>query len=89
MVYDLPPSQDAATHQIWDSYLKEYRRYAQDSMQILETRSEDMVTMTEGWYTTLSHLKTGCGIPSSNDMRYAPDTIILRSGSEVTVSRKW
>ena len=28
-----PSSQDAFTHQIWNSYLKEYRRYAPDSMQ--------------------------------------------------------
>ena len=25
MVCDTPPFQDASTHQIWDSYLKEYR----------------------------------------------------------------
>ena len=31
MVCDTRPSQDASTHQIWDSYLKEYRRYAPDS----------------------------------------------------------
>ena len=30
MVSDTPPSQDASTHQIWNSYLKEYRRYAPD-----------------------------------------------------------
>ena len=34
IVYDTSPSEDAATHPIWDSYLKEYRRYAPDSMQI-------------------------------------------------------
>ena len=39
MVCDTPPSQDAFTHQIWNSYLIEYRRYAPDSMQFLETRS--------------------------------------------------
>ena len=37
---DTPPSQDTFTHQIWNSYLKEYRRYAPDSMQFLETKSE-------------------------------------------------
>ena len=31
MVRDTPPSQDASTHQIWNSYLKEYRRYAPDT----------------------------------------------------------
>ena len=30
MVRDIPPSQDASTYQIWNSYLKEYRRYAPD-----------------------------------------------------------
>ena len=31
MVRDTPPYQDASTYQIWDSYLKEYRRYALDT----------------------------------------------------------
>ena len=31
MVCDTLPSQDASTHQIWNSYLKEYRRYAPDT----------------------------------------------------------
>ena len=31
MVPNIPPSQDASTHQIWNSYLKEYRRYARDT----------------------------------------------------------
>ena len=31
MVRETPPSQDASTHQIWNSYLKEYRRYAPDT----------------------------------------------------------
>ena len=39
MVCDTPSSQDVFTHKIWNSYLKEYRRYAPDSMQFLETRS--------------------------------------------------
>ena len=30
MIRDTPPSLDASTHQIWNSYLKEYRRYAPD-----------------------------------------------------------
>ena len=33
MVRDTPPSEDAFTHQIWKSYLKEYRRYAPDTKQ--------------------------------------------------------
>ena len=39
MVCDTPPSEDAFTHQIWNSYLIEYRRYAPDSVQFLETTS--------------------------------------------------
>ena len=39
MVCDTWPSQDASTHQIWKSCLKEYRSYAPDLMPILETRS--------------------------------------------------
>ena len=31
MVRDTPSSQDASTHQIWNAYLKEYRRYAPDT----------------------------------------------------------
>ena len=31
MVCGTPSSQDASTHQIWNSYLKEYRRYAPDT----------------------------------------------------------
>ena len=38
MVHDTPPSPDASTHQIWDSYINLYRRFALD-MIILETRS--------------------------------------------------
>ena len=33
---DTPSPQDAFGHQIWNSYLKEYRRYAPDTMQFLE-----------------------------------------------------
>ena len=48
-----------------------------------------------GWYATLSHPKmhahTKFGIPTSNNMRYAPDTNILKTRSEVkvTVTPKW
>ena len=31
MVRDTTPSKDASKHQIWNSYLKEYRRYAPDT----------------------------------------------------------
>ena len=82
MVRDTPPSQDVFTHQIWNSFLKEYRRYAPDSKQFLETRSEVKVnvTGTQGLCATLCHLKmhpntkfrippnTKFGIPSLNNI---------------------
>ena len=74
-MYNTPPSQDAFRHQIWNSYLKEYRRYQLDSMQFLETRSEVKfnVTVTQLWYATLPHPKmhshTKFEIPTSNNIR--------------------
>ena len=38
MVRHTSSSQDAFTHQIWDSYLKQYKRYALDTI-ILKIRS--------------------------------------------------
>ena len=38
MVYDTPPYQDASTHQTWNFYLNQNRKYALD-MIILEMRS--------------------------------------------------
>ena len=75
MVCDTPSSQDTFTHQIWNSYLKEYRRYAPDSMHFLGTRSEVKfkVTMTQLWCATLCHPKmhphTKFEIPTSNNIR--------------------
>ena len=74
MVRETPPSKDAFPHQILNSYLKEYRRYAPDSKQFLETRSEVKVnvTGTQGWCATLCHPKmnqhTKFGIPTSNNI---------------------
>ena len=95
MVCDTPPSHDGFTHQIWNSYLTEYRRYAPDSMQFLETRSEVKfkVTVTKLWYATLRHSKmhphTKFEIPTSNNIRDML-RIILKTRSEVkvTVTRK-
>ena len=92
MICDIPSSQDAFIHQILNSHLKEYRRYAPDSMQILETRSEVKfkVIVAQLWYMTLRHSKmhihTKFEFPTSNNMRYAPDTIILKTRSEVKVN---
>ena len=56
-------------------------------MPILETRS-GQVTVTQGWYSALHHLGhpkmhplTKFGIPTSNNMRYAQDRIILNTRS--------
>ena len=69
MVCDTPPSQD--THQIWKTYLTEYKRYALDTI-ILKTRSEVKVTVTRKWYQTLRHPKmqihTKFEIYTSNNM---------------------
>ena len=40
MVCETPPSQDASTHQIWDSYLKEYRKYALDTKRDRQTNKQ-------------------------------------------------
>ena len=58
MVCNTPPSKDTSTHRIWNSYLKECKRYALDTI-ILETRSEVKVkvTVTQKRYLTLSHQK--------------------------------
>ena len=72
---DTPSSEDAFGHQIWNSYLKEYRRYAPDTMQFLEIWSEVKfkVTVTQLWYATLPHPKmhshTKFEIPTSNNIR--------------------
>ena len=69
MVCDTPSSQDAFTHQIWNSYLKEYVRYAPDLMQYLVNIK---VTVTQLWYATLYHPKvhhhTNFEIPTSNNI---------------------
>ena len=68
MVRGTPPSDDAPTQQIWNSYLKECNRYALGTI-ILKTRSEVelKVTVTQKWYLTLGHpkihLHTKFGIP--------------------------
>ena len=88
MVHDTPLSKDKSTHQIWNSYLKEYKRYALDTI-ILKTRSEVKVTVT---------IKMVCDTPLSQDAftyqiwnsylkeykRYAPDLMqFLETRSEV------
>ena len=87
MVCDTPSSQDTFNQQIWNSYLKEIRRYKPDSMQFLETRPEVnfKVIVTQLWYAKLRHPKmhshTKFEIPTSNNMRCALDMIILKTRS--------
>ena len=93
-------SQDEFRHQIWNYYLKEYRRYAPDSMQFLEIRSEVMfkVTVTQLWYVTLPHPKmhshTKFEIPTSNNIRDMLRTRFFlklghRSSSRFPVTQLW
>ena len=93
---DPPSCHDASTHQIWDSYLKSYRRYTPEMIS-LEIRSEVNVkiTVTPKWYPTLSypkmHPQTRFGIPTYPDLgflpksyrRYTPEMISLEIRSEV------
>ena len=93
MVRDTPPSQDASTHQIWNSYLKEYRRYAPDTKRdrpmdivtTIKTKSEvkAKVTVARKLYATLHHPKmhphTKFGIPTSKNIG---DMHRTRSGTD-------
>ena len=105
MVCDILPSQDASTHLIWNSYLKEYRSFASDLMPILETRSKVKVTVTEKWNVTIRHFKMHShtklpskvhlhkkfGIPTLKNLRDVLQTRILkaRSNVNVTVTQIW
>ena len=91
MVCDIPPSQDASTHQIWNSYLKEYRRYVLDRkwdgwadiVITIKTKAEVKVTVTRKWYAVLCHPKmhphTKFGIPTSKNIG---DMHLTRSGRD-------
>ena len=73
MEQDDPTFQDAFTHQIWNFYLKEYKRCAPDTI-ILKTRSEVKVrvTVTQKWYVTLRYprmnLHTKFGVSTSKNI---------------------
>ena len=98
IICETPPSQNAYTLQIWNSYLQEYKRYAPNT-KILKTRSEVKVTVTQNGM---------CDTPSSQDAfghqiwnsylkeyrRYAPDTmqfleILSEVKFKVTVTQLW
>ena len=98
MEHDTPLSQDVSTHQIWNSKLKEYKRYAPDTI-ILKTRSEVKVTVTQNWHVTpphpKMHLHTKFGIPISKNIgdMHQTQCSFQETGSEVkfkvTVTKLW
>ena len=105
MVCNILPSQDASTHLIWNSYLKEYRSLTPDLMPTLEPRSEVKVTVTVKWNVTIRHfemhlhtklpskmhLHTKFGIPTFKNVRDVLQTRNLKTRSKVnvTVTRIW
>ena len=105
MVCDILPSQDASTHLIWSSYLKEYRSFAPGLMPILETRPKVKVTVTGKWNVTIRHFKMHShtklpskvhlhnkfGIPTLKNVREVFQTRILKTRSKVnvTITRIW
>ena len=60
-------TQHASMHQIWDPYLKQYRRYAPDKL-ILETMSVNVKVTPKRFDTrnTKMHPHTKFRIPTSN-----------------------
>ena len=104
VVRDTLLSQDASTHLIWNSYLKEYRSYKPDLMPTLVIRSEVKVTVTRKWngksaiprciHTPDCHQRCTHQVWNSYLKEYkrcAPGTIILKTRSEVnvTLTQKW
>ena len=94
MVHNISPSKDASVHQIGDSYLKEYRKYAPDLMPILEIRSEVKVTVTQTWNRALLHPKmhshTEFEIPTSNNIRDMFRTwLFLKLGQRSSLMSQW
>ena len=84
MVSDTSPSQDAYTHQIWISYLKEYKRYAPNTI-ILKTRSEVKVKVTHKMVQDTppsqdAFIHQNCDSYFKEYKRYAPNTIFLKLG---------
>ena len=78
MVRDTPPSQDASTHQIWNSSLKEF-----DLKIVWDTLSSQDVFTHQSWNSYLKEYR-----------RYAPDSMqFLDTRSEIkfkiTVTQLW
>ena len=57
MVRDTPSSQDASTHQIWNSYLKEYGRYALDTKRDGPTDGRTDSAITIGLQSSFGGIK--------------------------------
>ena len=85
IVRESPPSQDASTHRIWDSYLKKRREYASGTI-ILESRLEVKVTMTDG----RTDERTPCWSQYHPTDKVRGKTVgdMLRT-NKVTVTPKW
>ena len=64
MVCDISPSKDASIHQIWDSFLNLYRRYAFDTI-ILDNMSPSPWPKNSKWVwsgnTTITNRRQPCG----------------------------
>ena len=86
MVYGTLLFQDPLIHQIWNSFLKEYRKYAPGTMQFLENRSE--VKLTQQQYTTLR--EDACSHQRNSYLkkykRNAPARMLKKIRSEVKVT---
>ena len=87
MVCDTASSHDAFTHQIWNSYLKEYKRCAPHII-ILKTRSEVKVSDPKMIYDTLSSqyafIHQIWNSYLKENRRYEPDSMqFLQTRSEV------
>ena len=93
VVHDNPPSQDASTLKIWDSYLNQNRRITLD-MIILKIRSDKshsdliMIRNTPPYQDAPTHQIRDSYIKLCR--RYAPVTIIKKEVKvKVTVTPKW
>ena len=78
MVCETPPSQDASTHQIWDSYLKEYRKYALDTKRDRQTNKVSKVAKIRNRYNQVPHLTQDTNGKVTNSQK-TPQTRAKRS----------
>ena len=87
MVSDTPPSQDTYTHQIWNSYLKEYKRYALNTIilkvgQSSRSQRPEMVFNIPSFQDTFKHQIWNSYLKENK--RYAPGSMqFLETMTEV------